>query len=101
MFTSGTTTRTPTTSTAIDVSPHRTQAGSTRGLLKLWLTAGGAGDRASAASALMADARAFEEVDDHQHRERDHQQHDRDRRRLAVGELLQPGHDQDRRDLGL
>src|SRR6185436_1867433 len=104
MLTTGMPTSTPTTSTANPVSPHRTHAGSVRGFTKLAGTCGPgprAGSRMMTASALMTDARAFEEVDDHQHGERDHQQHDGDRGRLAVGELLEARHDQDRRDLGL
>jgi hypothetical protein len=48
----------------------------------------------------MTHAPALEPVNDDQDRERDDEQHDRDGGRLAVGELLEAGHDQDRRDLG-
>ena len=57
--------------------------------------AAGAG-RLRRSSGIGPLAPALQEVDQHQHRERDDQQHDRDRGRLAVGELLEPRHDQDR-----
>src|SRR6478752_6973718 len=105
MLTTGTTTRMPTTMTANDVSPQRTQAGSWRGFANRRRTGGGAGCGSGGctktASALMPHTRPFEEVDHDQHREGDHQQHDGDRRRLAVRELLEARHDQDRRNLRL
>src|SRR5262245_50502583 len=95
----GMTIRTPTTATAESVSPQRTQAGSCCARRAAdALTA-----RALTGEALGIDmlAPALEEVDEDQHGERDGQQHDRDGRRLAVGELLEPRDDEDRRDLGL
>src|SRR5213594_1194246 len=51
-------------------------------------------------SAMVSLAPAFEEVDGEERDEGDREQDDGDRRRFGVGELLEPGHDEDRRDLG-
>src|SRR5213594_512071 len=51
-------------------------------------------------SAMVSLAPAFEEVDGEERDEGDREQDDGDRRRLGVGELLEPRHDEDRRDLG-
>src|SRR5207244_8319127 len=51
-------------------------------------------------SAMVSRAPAFEEVDGEERNEGDREQDDGDRRRLGVGELLEPRHDEDRRDLG-
>src|SRR5437870_6077661 len=51
-------------------------------------------------SAMVSLAPAFEEVDAEERDEGDREQDDGDRRRLGVGELLEPRHDQDGGDLG-
>src|SRR5262249_9500128 len=82
--TSGTPTSRMITGSAEEISRRRTQAGSS------W------GRRSS-----MTGPPALEQIDDEQAREGDAEQHNRDRGRLGVRELLQAGHDQYRRDLGL
>src|SRR5688572_24908674 len=93
------TTRTATTSRADAMSVHLTQTGS----CWAWRTRAvpGRAEAGDTASVLMAEAPALEAIDDHEHRERDGQQHRRDGGGLAVRELLQAGHDQDGRDLRL
>src|SRR2546425_11482507 len=51
-------------------------------------------------SAMWSLAPALEEVDGEERDEGDRERADGDRRRLGVGELLEPRHDEDRRDLG-
>src|SRR5207249_4588561 len=51
-------------------------------------------------SAMVSLGPAFEEVDCEERDEGDREQDDGDRRRLGVGELLEPRHDEDRHDLG-
>src|SRR5688572_27996308 len=95
----GTTMSRPTTARASAVSPPRTHAGS------CWAARIRLGPRACGtagiASVLMTQAPALEAVDHDEHGEGDDEQHDRDGRGLAVGELLEARHDQDGRDLRL
>ena len=103
-LTTGTTTKTPTTATAAPISSQRTQRIRSAAVDAPARAARIAPARRGADGELsraMPLAPALEQVDEHQHRERDHQQHDGDGGRLAVGELLQPGDDQHRRDLRL
>src|SRR2546422_8732375 len=67
------------------------------------LTAGGSScaRRGTVLGSAMSLAPALEEIDREEGQEGDREDHDRDRRRLGVGELLQPGDDENGRDLGL
>src|SRR5580704_7999798 len=98
MLTTGMTTSTATTASANKVRPQRTQAGSCWALRTLArvMVCG----LCRTASVLIAHAPAFQQIDEHQHGERNDQQYDGDRRGLAVGELLQARDDQDGSDLG-
>src|SRR5262249_28749862 len=92
-FTSGTTTKKAMTTTAATTSATRTAGGSScaRRLKPApipW-------------SDMVPPAPALEDVDEEQGDEGDREDDDRDRRRLRVGELLEPRHDEDGRDLGL
>src|SRR5262245_34841175 len=59
-----------------------------------------AGCSASTAIAESPAAPRLDHIDDEQHREGNRQHHSRDDGRAGVVELLQPDHDQQRRDLG-
>src|SRR5438876_11020981 len=89
-FTSGTTTKKAMTATAARMSTSLTAGGSSCARSRAWI----------GFSAMVSLAPAFEEVDGEERDERDREQDDGDRRRLGVGELLEPRHDQDGRDLG-
>src|SRR4051812_10396964 len=99
--TTGITISTPTAATAARVRAQRTQAGSSwawrLGIslsgARVWTAVSGMG--------LVPLAPALQQVDEHEHREGDDEEHDRDGGGLAVGELLEAGHDQDGRDLRL
>src|SRR5438067_8493619 len=98
MLTTGTTTSTPITIRASEVRLQRTQSGSCWALrIPRTSMARGSGNTASA---LMAHAPPFQEVDQHQRGEGNDQQHYRDGRRLAVSKFLEARDDQDRRDVG-
>src|SRR5438093_11175172 len=84
--TSGITIRTPTTPSAAVTSVMRTQRGSEREFVR---------------SGVDTFAPPLEQVDDDEHGEGDHEEHDGDGRRLRVGKLLEPRDDQHGRDLGL
>src|SRR5262245_16516680 len=90
---------TPTTATALRISVQRTQAGSCWAC-RILVSAIVVG-LFSVASGIMASAPALQEIDDHEHDEGDSEQHHGDGRRLAVMELLQTSHDQNRRDFRL
>src|SRR5262245_1757567 len=88
--------------TAMDTSVTRTQRGSS------WArTAGGeiGSDMVTRAPSLESDmmtrAPSFDQVDAEESQEGHAEEHDRNRGRLPVGELLQPRDHQHRRDLGL
>src|SRR5258705_6928813 len=53
-----------------------------------------------ASSGIFSLSPALEQGDEHERDQGDDEQDDRDRGRLPVGELLEPRHHQDRRDLG-
>src|SRR6266446_4640422 len=84
--TSGITIRTPTTPSAAATSVMRTQRGSEREFV--W-------------SGVDTFAPPLEQVDDDEHGEGDHEEHDGDGGRLRVGELLEPRDDEHGCDLGL
>src|SRR5262245_7460927 len=91
------TTRTTTTAMASSVSPHLTQAGSCcafRTMVKAALLG-----FSRTASAFIVQAPTFQQIDQHQHEERNDQQDDGDRRRFSVSELFESRDDQDRSDL--
>src|SRR5215510_1785093 len=90
-FTRGTSTSKPMIATATVMSVTRTQRGSSCARM-----AGG-----EVVSAMVTGAPTFDEVDAEQGDEGHDEEHDRDRGRLPVGELFQPGHHQDGGDLGL
>src|SRR3989442_10528844 len=97
MLTTGMTTNTPTTARTVKVRPHRTQAGSCWAwqLLVPAMTWG----FSKIASVFMAHAPTSQPVNQQQHGEGNDQQHDRNRRRFTVRELLQARDDQDRGNL--
>src|SRR6266511_6197336 len=84
----GTITSTPTTLTAANIKPHRTNQGSCSAVRRSVLPP------CARTSATIAIAPPFQQVDDDQHRERDDQQHHRDSGRFAVGKLLPARDDQ-------
>src|SRR2546430_669948 len=86
MSSSGITIRTPTTPSAAVTSVMRTQRGSEREFV--W-------------SGVDTFAPPLEQVDDDEHGEGDHEEHDGDGGRLRVGELLEPRDDEHGCDLGL
>src|SRR5687767_2471204 len=88
--------RKPTRTMAVAMSVRLTHGGSSRARRILTATRS-----FSLSSAGTAPHPALEEVDEDQHGERDEEEDDRDCGRLAVGELLEPRHDQDRGDLRL
>src|SRR2546422_5070477 len=96
MLTTGMTPSTATTTRAAPVRLHRTQAGScwTLRIVAAVMALG----FSKTVSVLMSQAPAFQQVDQHEHGERNDQQHDSNCRRFAVSELLEARDDQDRGD---
>src|SRR6266849_1184031 len=84
----GTITSPPTTLTAANIKPHRTNQGSCSAVRRSVLPS------CVRTSAIIAIAPPFQQIDDDQHRERDNQQHHRDSCCFAVGKLLQASDDQ-------
>src|SRR5438132_2087982 len=84
----GTITSTPTTPTAAEINPQRTNQGSCSAVRRCVLPA------FACVLAAIAIAPPFQQIDDDQHRERDDQQHHRDSCRFTVGKLLQSSDDQ-------
>src|SRR5262245_17590275 len=93
MFTTGTTTRKPTTIRTSKVRPHRTHAGSCCAVRTLPCATGRGPSRAT--SVLMAHAPVLQAIDQDEEGEGRDEQDDGDRRRLAVRELLEARDDQD------
>src|SRR5438046_633144 len=82
------------TKNAMTATAARMSAALTRGGSSCARTGG-------AVVSAMSPVPVLEEIDREERDERDREDHDRDCRRLGVGELLQPGDDEDGRDLRL
>src|SRR5262245_24772702 len=95
-LTTGTTNSNTTTTNAKSVSPYRSHAGSCWARLMMDGAPPGWGETVSV---FMTHTPAFDHIDQHEHRERHHQQDHRDRGGFTVGKLLQARDDEDGSDL--